>query len=136
VTVFIKDANRGHTASGQQKASGKFLMIFQDPNHKGLRPLLRACVRQVKLSQLGHFMMGEVWFGDYEITLSGTYGSDGLPISLDDIPELFEKFVPLPQELQDAFWEGGGHNSAGAEAPAVLAWALENYEELTKPIRR
>jgi len=145
--VFVKDTKRGYTADGQQKASGKFLMLFQDPLHEGLRPPLRACVRSVHLRQLGHFMMGVVNLAGQEISLSGSYGSDGLPIYLnhkvsheaitaDGIKNLWEQLTPLPQELQDAFWEGGGHNCAGKEAGAMLEWALTNFKELTKPIRR
>jgi len=140
--MFIKDAKSGYTRDGQQKASGQFLIVFDEPGYKGLRPPLRACVRKVHLKQLGHFMMGQVRLAGFNIVLSGTYGGDGLPVSLDleDLPRkvvehIWHKATPLPKKLQAEFWEGGGHNDAGKEATAMRDWALENLKDLKRPIQ-
>jgi hypothetical protein len=85
---------------------------------------LRAIVRYVRMRQLGHFMMGSARVGKTRLTLSGSYGSDGLPKTVPD--EVYEAGTPLPQSLYDAWNKGGGWNSAGAEAPAMRQWAKQN----------
>lgn len=157
--MFI-DSQRGwYTRSGQH-ASGAFLVVVADPFHQGSRPELRAFVRHVRMDQCGHFMMGHVTVGGFRLALSGCYGHDGLPDDLDTYypkgwtyPEgtpyynryprmtsdekraLWDQLVPLPPELQDAFWSGGGHNDAGTEGPAIAAWARENLARLRRPIK-
>ena len=156
--MFIR-SSRGHGA--QQSARGPFIMVFG--NEKAPKRIiegveyvdLRVLVRHARLSQTGQFMMGHVDVVIPEprevlgITLSGTYGSDGLPIEVTlmreyDLVEgeakprdasakaarLWEKLHPLPDELVVQFWKGGGHNSAGAEGPALHAWAKGREKEL------
>lgn len=148
----------GYDKDGQQYSTGKFLAIFSDPfNEAALRPELRAVVRPVRLEQMGHWMMGHLKFAGYTFTMSGTYGSDGLPCNLNrhvipspdpdkknDIVGLTDEekkalwalMVPLPAELQTAFWEGGGHNSAGKEGPSIHKWGKENIKLLEKQVKR
>jgi hypothetical protein len=132
--MFLKGRS-GYTRDGTQWGKGAFLMIFsQDrwkhPEADGRE--LRACVRTVRLEQCGQFMMGCVMVGPHKITLSGCYGDDGLPGNPDPYPGLWEKLMPLPPELVDEFWKGGGHNTSGSEGPAVQAWAIANEKLLRK----
>jgi hypothetical protein len=87
-------------------------------------PPLRAIVRYVRLRQLGHFMMGSARVGKTRLTLSGSYGHDGLPVTVPD--EVYEAGAPLPPELYEAWNKGGGWNSAGSEAEAMRRWAKQN----------
>jgi hypothetical protein len=78
-------------------------------------------------------MIGSVQVGPARLTLSGCYGGDGLPYHdtkkvVDDT--LWSRLHVVPQELQIAFWEGGGHNEAGTEAGAFIQWARENLAAL------
>lgn len=135
-------SRRWYTRSGEQRASGPFLMVF---NNYGVGDksgrALRAVVRTTKLHQTGHFMMGSVniaflrsdWWVQQGYprlptqrqTLSGTYGHDGLPITIDHshVPGFWEALIPVPPELIEKFWRGGGWNSAGTEGPDMLEWA-------------
>jgi hypothetical protein len=80
-------------------------------------------------------MMGSAKLGDYQTTLSGSYGSDGLPETVPD--DVYCRFgLELPDELYDAWNNGGGHNSAGSEAVAMRKWALENLKELKATPRK
>jgi hypothetical protein len=121
---------------GDQYATGDFLIIFEKPaasiHERPLRPELRALVRRVRLRQTGHFMMGSAQIaGKHTVALSGAYGGDGLPCDLkDDQGHLWERLHPLPPELQDAFWGGGGHNTVGREWPKLWRWALCHLDEL------
>lgn len=140
--MFVKTTKRGYLCDNRQTATGWFLAVFNRPHHEGLRPPLRACVRKAHLTQCGHFMMGEISIAGKRIVISGTYGSDGLPIHLDqkdldedDVRNIWDSLVPLPQELQNEFWAGGGHNCAGKEAQAMLEWGLQNFNRLKKPRR-
>lgn len=126
----------GGYVGGDQYATGDFLIVFEQPfasiHDRPLRPELRALVRRVRLSQTGHFMMGSAQIaGKHTVTLSGAYGSDGLPSDLkDDQGHLWDRLHPIPQDLQDAFWEGGGHNTSGKEGPVLRRWALDHLDEL------
>lgn len=152
--MFLK--SRRWYAGTEQRAAGRFLMIFSRPKSKELRVL----VRRVEMRQCGHFMMSSVKVeclaakaaedtvsrfdkerhphfyrvgdGHYKISLSGTYGGDGLPIDSDYYPGLWERLHLLPDILTNKFWAGGGHNSAGAEATYIHAWANELVGELTR----
>jgi hypothetical protein len=115
----------GYNTEGSQFADGDFLIICQKPG------------------ATEHFMMGTAYLGGHAVVLSGSYGNDGLPLSLEHkvlppgAPErIFAALTPIPEGLQTSFWEGGGHNSAGAEAPALRKWAEENLTELMKAIPR
>jgi hypothetical protein len=91
---------------------------------------LYAIVRHARLRQLGHFMMGSISIGGgwkgYSLTVSGTYGGDGLPCSYEKVPpHLRHHLIEVPQAVADQYWEGkGGWNSAGSEAGAMRAYGL------------
>lgn len=137
----------GYTRDGQQKAGGPFLILFtwyppplgsapvgttQYTDGARVLPIVRACVRSVRMSQCGHWMMGSAQIGAARITLSGAYGSDGLTCDADRYPGVWDTLIELPRELTTALWNGGGHNSAGSEAPAMRAWAIANVVALRK----
>lgn len=136
----------GATRHGQW-ARGPFLMVFCHGKDRELRAL----VRSVKMKQSGHFMvaLASVFVNGvtHEIWLSGTYGHDGLPIdTLEDKydrvtgqwsvverwPGLWDRLHPLPLALQECFWKGGGHNSAGSEGPEMVKWANRHLKELRR----
>jgi hypothetical protein len=95
---------------------------------------LRGAVVKVTLTQVGHFMMGGVRSGVLGGThLSGTYGGDGLPKTLDR--QAWAQMLPLPVDLCDTIAKGDGHNSAGSEAPSVQKWARDNLPGLRKCVR-
>lgn len=98
--------------------------------YKNLDYPFRALVRYTRLVQFGHFMMGTVRVGNHKLTLSGSYGSDGLPMSVSD--EVYEAGVELPADLRKQWSEGGGWNSCGSEAPALRAWAIKTFARSKK----
>jgi len=98
-----------------------------DYGNSGRIPI-RCIVRKVALEQLGHWMMGYARAFGHRITISGSYGSDGLPTDVDR--EVWDKAIPLPDELYDAWNKGEGWNSCGSEAPLIRQWALDNFKEL------
>lgn len=115
--------------SGEQAhslASFLILMVSDEPGSVtqqkplGKRTSIRAVIRKVALHQLGHFMMGSARIGKNKYTLTGTYGDSGLPLSVKY--EDWARGVPMPADLEEKFWKGGGHNSAGSEGPDVHAW--------------
>jgi hypothetical protein len=134
--LHTNPSQTGYTRDGQQKAGGPFLILFsQDERFQGSdRPLptVRACVRSVRMSQFGHFMMGSAQVGPHRITLSGSYGSDGLTDDPDKYPGLWDKLLPVPNDLAEKFWNGGGHNSSGSEGPDMRQWAKDNIKALRK----
>jgi hypothetical protein len=92
---------------------------------------IKAIVRHTSLRQCGHFMMGSARVHGARITLSGSYGGDGLTCTVPDA--VYTDYgVELPRELVAAWSHGGGWNSAGSEAGEMRKWALENLEELRK----
>ena len=92
--MFVTNSRSGYIGS-EQYSSGYFLIVVQDPSDKkrkykkedgsdgGNVPELRAIVKKVGMRQSGHFMMGRCTLGGFRLCLSGSYGSDGLPLSLD-----------------------------------------------------
>jgi hypothetical protein len=100
---------------------GRFLALFCDREQKNIWGI----VRYVRMTQLGQFMMGSMKIGSQQITMSGTYGDDGLPDDIEKISEANRKYLtPMPPDLVEVFWRpgNGGHNSAGAEGPAMHEW--------------
>lgn len=94
-------------------------------NRKGMS----AVVRMVALHQLGHFMCGYARIFGVKVFVEGSYGSNGLPVTVSD--ELFARGVPVPDYLYDAWNHGGGHNAAGGEAQSMVEWAQSNMELLS-----
>jgi hypothetical protein len=91
---------------------------------------IRAIVRHTSFSQCGQFMMGFARVHGHSITLSGSYGADGLICSVPDAA--YPLGLELPANLREAWNKGGGWNSAGSEAPAMRKWALANLAALRK----
>ena len=119
--MFVTRKNRGYNRDGEWQASGRFLAVFCGKDQSKLYGVVRRCA----LRQLGHWMIGRIRVGSQTLTVSGTYGEDGLPLDLDKVEESNRRFLaPVPPELVEAFWKGGGHNCAGTEAPAMHAWGL------------
>ena len=117
--MFIK-AIGGINRAGEQFAKGKFLALFSEHIGKDLYGVVRSC----HMTQLGNFMMGFIRIGDQRITVSGTYGSDGLTKDLDKITAINRKYLTsAPADVCAAFWAGeGGWNGAGSEGAAMREW--------------
>ena len=134
-------SQRGYTKGGEQWAKGSFLILFSynpysnTAKYQESKNGLFACVRNVKLKQLGHWMMAIVKIGQLEVSLSGTYGHDGL--TCDWKPEMAPWLHSVPEELKDIFWKGeGGHNSAGSEGPMMRDWAIKNEKLLRSKVKK
>ena len=141
--MFIRQSQSGYDRSGEQFARGSFLMFFSHNPYKwaeengktfhdfpaALKGKLYACVRHVYLHQLGHWMMGTARIAGQSVTVRGAYGSDGLTMDYEKLtPAARAKLIEVPTELAETFWHGGGHNTAGPEAPAMREWALKTFK--------
>lgn len=125
--MFI-NCKSGYDRSGNAWSRGKFL-IMATPENGAMKPI-RCFVRYVSMKQWGHWMMGSARIHNNTITLSGSYGSDGLPCTFKN--ELYEKGLELPEELYNLWKNGGGWNGAGSEASAIRDWAIANIKRLEK----
>lgn len=126
----------GYNRYGQQIAKGQFLiMLCKNVFPSTGKPVeYRALTRKVYMSQFGHFMMADINVCGTKIVLSGSYGSDGLPISVDENPRynkgdklaalelLWQLAEPVPAELIQKWSKGGGHNGAGSESKDFRNW--------------
>ena len=132
--MYIEKVLGGYDRHGQQVARrGLFLILVQQEakwvDGKFVLPKeIRALVRKVALHQSGHFMVGRARAFGERIHIDGAYGSNGLPRTVSD--RVFERAVPLPDDLRELWNKGGGHNSAGSEAGALREWALANLSVL------
>ena len=128
--MFLRTTRSGYDASGQQTASGWFMVLMQREgtdfaDWKRTSADVRVICRYVRLEQCGHWMMGRCKVKGHRFTLSGTYGGDGMP---RDVPEeVWKTGVPLPPELYEAWAQGNGWNGAGSEGPAMHKWGLETF---------
>lgn len=131
----------GYTSQGEQRAKDLFLAVFSgeenypDPHPQTGRqlPALYAAVRKVELRSWGHWMMGSLRLAGADLTVSGSYGGDGLPRDLLTLSEAQRALLtPVPFDLAITFWSGGGWNSAGKEAEAMREWARANLKQLTR----
>lgn len=123
--MYLTQTERYCRGTEQAIRRAPFLIVVvcydrSDGSLMGKRLPLRGLVRKVALHQTGHFMMGSARVHGKRICISGCYGSDGLPREVDQ--ETYDRATPMPAELEAAFWQGGGHNSCGSEADALLAW--------------
>lgn len=114
-----------YNRAGEQVAAGLFLMLVSNPDASFP---IRALVRHVRMRQVGHFMMGSARVGPHNLTVSGSYGADGLVMNVPE--DVYARALELPQELYDAWNTGGSWNSAGSEAPSMRQWARANLERL------
>jgi hypothetical protein len=127
--MYLRRTATYYRGSTQHAARAPFLLLLQ-PERATIADTCTAantyaCVRLVALEQCGHYMMGRARLGGtHWHTLSGAYGNDGMPKSVRSLPR---DAVPLPAHLYAAWSNGGGHNSCGAEADAMRAWALATF---------
>lgn len=128
------DGFSGYDNSGNQiRRRGLFLILIQPKNSE--TKTLKAIVRTVALRQFGHFMMGSAKIGNTWYIISGSYGNDGLPLTVPDT--IYNQFgLDLPSDLYNAWNNGAGWNSAGSEAPSMRQWALENLSALIPQKRK
>ena len=121
--------NEGRTyysrTGNQHHSRAPFLILMQDKDGDCGPDNFRAIVRKVALEQLGHFMMGTARIKNTSITISGAYGSDGLPVSVPK--EIYDMGIDIPAKLYEAWNKGGGWNSCGNEAEAMKEWDLETF---------
>lgn len=109
-----------YNSAGEQCARrARFLLLVQLEAGGEIRGI----VRKVALRQLGHWMMGRARVRGESLTISGSYGHDGLPMTVGE--NVFAAGVKLPDDLREAWSKGGGWNGAGSEAPAMRAWARQ-----------
>lgn len=121
--MYLKAGRTYYRGTEQHACRGDFLLLLQLPGMDKTGPEhTYACVRKVALRQLGHFMMGRANIAGQWVTVSGSYGSDGLPMTVKALPK---DAKPLPRELYDAWNKGGGWNGAGSEAQAMRDWAID-----------
>jgi hypothetical protein len=168
-------------SGNDQVAGGLFLIVFggcgspvldgdhydvyeiDDPKKPGIKrtlPKLYACVRSVRLRQMGHWMMGGVTLAGNYFSVSGGLGNDGLPhdwklmfqseppskeypsgrwdhrrLMKEEVQHLKDNYLTqIPEEISTAYHlDETGHNSVGA-APAKLLrkWAMENLKALQR----
>ena len=108
-----------------------FLILIQPPGFEGCSKPIKALVRKVALRQCGHWMMGTARIYGESVSMSGSYGADGLIRSVSQA--VYDRAtVRLPGPLREMWDTGGGWNTAGSEAPSMRRWALDNLDELRK----
>ena len=137
---------KGHSyyRNGEQYHSkAPFLILVQapyvlhkagDPPRPSMLDTTRAIVRDVALHQCGHFMMGSARAWGHRIPISGAYGSDGNPREVPQ--EVYDRAIPVPREIMDAWNTGNGWNGTGSEAPSMHRWALDNMDKLQSASKR
>lgn len=116
--MYIERVEGYYKGTEQHTRKGWFLLLVQTKDD--LRKI-RGIVRKVALRQLGQFMMGFVRVGARSLSISGSYGCDGLPMTVH--PDVYRYGVDIPDELYEAWNKGGGWNSSGSEAPKMREWA-------------
>jgi len=101
--MYITSSQTYYSGSEQHSTKAYFLILAQPEDERPTYNNIRCFVRKVALHQCGHFMMGRANIGGKYITISGQYGNDGLPKTLDR--KTWEKGIPLPDELYTAWNE-------------------------------
>jgi hypothetical protein len=128
--MFIAKTSRAWTG-----VSGSFLILFSRYPEKEIRGL----VRHVRLVPSGHFMVGSALAvvrsrgkpnTEFDISLSGEFGSDGLTKNPDQYRKgeifLWDYLFPLPQEVSGPFWK----DTTGQSREFVHRWAGGHVKEL------
>lgn len=129
--MYIETTQVYYVGTEQHCRKALFLLLIQPSSERWKTEPIKALVRKVALGQFGQWMMGKVNIYGQHLVVSGSYGNDGLPMSVPD--EIYDRAaVVLPQELLELWNHGGGWNSAGSEAAAMREWAIDNLKELKK----
>jgi hypothetical protein len=118
--MYIGKGFTYYRGSEQRHTAAPFLLLLQLRSGPCDTSNTFAIVRKVALQQFGHYMMGSANICGKWKTVSGAYGSDGLPMTVDVLPK---DAKPLPTELYDAWNKGGGWNGAGSEVAAMAEFA-------------
>jgi hypothetical protein len=112
----------------EQTASGNYMALFSQEGE------LWAAVRYLRMRQLGHWMMGAFRIAGKSVTVSGSIGSDGLPINWDKLPVAAQMdpdkygLVPLPYELQRSYWSNeDGWNDCGSMTAPLREWGIREF---------
>jgi hypothetical protein len=115
-------------------APRKYLVLFSPhPKDYPDNPPLFAAVRRTTLRPWGHYAAGDIRLAGAKVTVWGAYGDTGLPLPLEDLTEAQRSLLtPVPADLAAIYWQGGGWNSTGREAPAMNDWANQNLPLLTR----
>lgn len=128
--MYIEPTDTYYLGTEQHARRARFLLLLQPQDNWQNEPI-KAVVRKVALSQCGNWMMGKATIYGKQFTVSGSYGADGLPLTVDN-QTYARATVVLPDYLLEAWQHGGGWNSAGSEAAEMIRWAQENLKELEK----
>ena len=134
--MYIQNTPVYYRGSQQTSQRGPFLLLLQ-PNQATISTSCSpentfAVVRQVALKQMGPWMMGRANIQGKWHVISGGYGNDGLPMSIDTLPK---DAVPLPRNLYDLWVKGEGWNGPGSEASALRKWAIETFLNTKKVMK-
>lgn len=124
--MYVEPTTTYYQGTEMHVRKARFLILMQPKDEPAKGNNIRAVVRIVALHQLGHWMMGRANINGEWIIISGAYGQDGLPKTVDR--KIWERGIPLPDELYQAWSKGGGWNSAGNEAEAMREWACEQFK--------
>lgn len=119
--MYIEKPTLYYRGNDQAVRRASFLILMQSKDRKIGPENMRGIIRKVAMRQFGHWMMGSAQIGQERITLSGSYGDNGLPVTVSE--EVFAKGVPLPVGLYNAWNHGRGWNCAGNEALEMQKWA-------------
>jgi len=128
--MFIEPTKTYYDHGEPYTPRARFLILARSKNEGSYsKNTIRCFVRKVALRQLGHFMIGVARVHNTFVIVSGPYGNNGLTV---DLPQkIWEKGVPLPDYLFEAWKVGGGWNGAGREAGAMREWANKNLKILS-----
>ena len=131
--MFITPIRMKYVGSEQHTTSGMFFCLVSTDALPLDKDNFRGVVVRTHLEQCGHWMMGNASICGQRFTLSGSYGEDGLTMTVPKA--IFDKCVPIPAELYEAWAHGGGWNGCGSEGEAMRKWAVENIVALKKVAR-
>jgi len=133
--MFIDNVKTYYTKDGEQRTtSGQFLCLLSCDDLPIGPDNFRGIIVATKLSQFGHWMMGSCKIEGHKLTLSGTYGEDGLTMTVPH--DIFELGTPLPPELFEAWSKGRGWNDAGSEGLSIRQWAIDNMKVIKTKQRK
>ena len=138
--MFINQPRTRYSKGGDLlSCTALYLLLLSDADNN-----LFAAVRKATLKPFGPWMAGHIVLAGAPVTVSGAFGGEGLPRDLLTLSEAQRALLtPIPPDLAETFWQGGGWNSAGREAssmrewalakvPAMREWARANLKQLTR----